>query len=129
MHKNHILHRDVKPDNFLVHNGVLQLNDFDLSCTKYEVQATMHVGTTKFCSPRFDDGSAKTYNEDDDWFGLALTFAYWLRLYSATQSPDDNKAVKLNIVETFLGLSTTPPALKARIEPIFARIREELRER
>lgn len=103
------------------------MNDFDISCTDFETQAvTRRVGTEKFWSPRFDNDCAKTYDKDDDWFGLALTFAYWLGLYSGIQSPVDNMTVKLYTVRMLLSLHDTPAALKARINPSFSRIEKEL---
>jgi len=45
-----VLHRDVKPENMLIINGDLSLNDFDVSCLADTSDATLRsrVGTEDF---------------------------------------------------------------------------------
>lgn len=122
LHDKQVLHRDVKPDNFLMHGDVLQLNDFDVSCLRHDLaqRVIRPVGTCEYWSPRCDihNDSGWLYDEADDWMGLALTFAFWLGTYAARQSSSDNVQVKVGAVRMLLALRSAPEALKARIRPV-----------
>ena len=95
----------------------LQLNDFDISCFKYEnhLRQIRPVGTRGFWSPRMDVPVDNwIYSEEDDWMSLALTFAFWLGIYSAPKTvvPADIAAVKKNAVKTLLDSQIAPSDLK-----------------
>ena len=129
LHGKSILHRDVKPDNFLMHEGALQLNDFDISCFEHEhtEKERQPVGTPAYWSPRFDvPGSYWVYDQDDDWMGLALTFAFWLGFYSVLQQPFDIVAAKIGAVRALVASRRVPEALKARIGPVLERVTNHL---
>ncbi|BDA49440.1 probable mitogen-activated protein kinase kinase 2 at N-terminal half [Coccomyxa sp. Obi] len=70
MHTAGVLHRDVKPSNLLVINGVVKLNDFDVSCRMEDEAAreNLRIGTPEYQSPKL----AQRYEERDDWLALAL---------------------------------------------------------
>ena len=113
------------PDNFLIHNDTLQLNDFDVSCFEHEreVRELLPVGTCTFWSPRFDilvHGQA--YDCDDDWMGLALTFAFWLGFYAAPTWSPDILATKMGAARALVAARSVPKALKARIKPVITRV-------
>ena len=125
LHSNRVLHRDIKPDNFLVYKDSLQLNDFDVSCFEHEQELRKHlpVGTSTFWSPRIDvpvDGWA--YDYDDDWMGLALTFAFWLGFYTAPTWSCDIVSIKMGAVKALVEARSVPAALKACIEPVVTRV-------
>lgn len=82
-----MLHRDIKPDNMLVIDNQLHLNDFDISCLASSSDATlqMKVGTEGFQSPLRQTG--QPYREVDDLASLVLSFA-WL-VHIRTGSPID----------------------------------------
>ena len=129
LHTNHVLHRDVKPDNFLIHDGTLQLNDFDVSCFEHEQELRVHspVGTSSFWSPRYDvPVHGWAYDHDDDWIGLALTFAFWLGFYTAPKWSLDIIANKLGAVRALVAARGAPEALKARIGPVITRVASSL---
>jgi len=73
MHERGILHRDVKLSNFMLVNGILQLNDFDCACHHTSPAYRAVVGTPKYRSPLFD--AARGYQKYDDFLGLLLSFA------------------------------------------------------
>ena len=82
-----VLHRDIKPDNMLVINNQLHLNDFDISCLASSSDATlqMKVGTEDFQSPLWQTG--QPYREVDDLASLVLSFAWLVNI--RTGSPID----------------------------------------
>ena len=74
-----VLHRDIKPDNMLVVNNELHLNDFDISCLVDSSDAAlqMRVGTEDFLSPLWQSG--EPYKEVDDLAALVLSFAWLMK--------------------------------------------------
>ncbi len=85
LHMAAVLHRDVKPENMLIINGDLFLNDFDVSCLADTSDATLRsrVGTEDFRSPLWQTG--KQYKAVDDLASLVLSFAWLLNM--RTESP------------------------------------------
>ncbi len=85
LHMAGVLHRDVKPENMLIINGDLSLNDFDVSCLADTSDATLRsrVGTEDFRSPLWQTG--KQYKAVDDLASLVLSFAWLLNM--RTESP------------------------------------------
>jgi len=85
LHMAGVLHRDVKPDDMLIINGDLFLNDFDVSCLAGTSEATLRsrVGTEDFRSPLWQAG--KRYRAVDDLASLVLSFAWLLNM--RTESP------------------------------------------
>jgi serine/threonine protein kinase len=85
MHRNKILHRDIKPLNILVSLNPLDvvLIDFGLSMHEEDLEARKsNVGTLIFNSPRLwqsqqglDDDN-KLFNQDDDLWALGLSLFY-----------------------------------------------------
>ena len=74
-----VFHRDIKPDNMLVVNNELHLNDFDISCLADSSDAAlqMRVGTEDFWSPLWQSG--EPYKEVDDLASLVLSFAWLMK--------------------------------------------------
>ena len=75
-----VLHRDVKPENMLIINNDLVLNDFDVSCLANSTAATLQlrVGTEAFRSPLWK--TEKQYRAVDDLASLVLSFAWLLNM-------------------------------------------------
>lgn len=70
-----VLHRDVKPENMLIINNDLVLNDFDVSSLTNSSDATLQsrAGTEDFRSPLWQTG--EQYRIVDDLASLVLSFA------------------------------------------------------
>jgi hypothetical protein len=117
-----------------VHDGKLQLNDFDISCFDYEIDelSVKPVGTRGFWSPRCDADADDEeeedwlYSESDDWLGLALTFAFWYGVYTVPKPPADFVALKLGAMRKLLAIEHVPMALKNRLMPVVEEVAKEL---
>ncbi len=73
-HQNHVLHRDVKPENvFITADGVPKLLDFGIARTLVRSQdrASTRVGTTEYMAPELLQGAAGT-NADLWALGIML---------------------------------------------------------
>ncbi len=84
LHECGVLHRDIKPDNMLMHESFgLVLNDFDVSCdgSDSDARSMLQVGTATFRSPRLDALLHGNYEHGDDWLALGLSVAYLTNLY------------------------------------------------
>jgi len=51
LHKNNILHRDIKPDNIYLLNGHIKLGDFGYATTADAIMTTHICGTPNFMAP------------------------------------------------------------------------------
>lgn len=82
LHKNHIIYRDMKPENVMIaKDGHLKLTDFGLAtfCEPNQTKKTL-CGTTEYIAPEviLDKG----YGHRIDWWGIGI-LAYEL-LYNST---------------------------------------------
>jgi serine/threonine-protein kinase ULK/ATG1 len=73
LYKHNIAHRDLKPDNILVKNGVAKIIDFGFAKTlsnPFEVM-NEHLGTPLFMSPQIFD--KQPYTSKSDIWSLGVT--------------------------------------------------------
>ena len=75
-----LMHRIVKPENILIINQDLFLNDFDVSCMANSSDASFQSGVSikDLCSPPWQEG--QQYNAVDDLASLVLSFARLLNM-------------------------------------------------
>lgn len=75
LHRLNIAHCDIKPDNIIIHNGIVKIIDYDLSLylgeNKFIVQNDI-IGTTKYISPECIH--IKVYSKYTDMWSLGILF-------------------------------------------------------
>jgi serine/threonine protein kinase len=67
LHARNIVHRDIKPDNLLLHvDGTVKLNDFGTACLADAPDAQCLVGAPAFVAPEIVSKVCQTCDDDDD---------------------------------------------------------------
>ena len=66
LHENHILHRDLKPDNVLISDGQVKLLDFGLAVTREQFvqEAQTLQGTAAYLAPELYQGAPPSIAAD-----------------------------------------------------------------
>ena len=98
MHNNHILHRDIKPDNVLVHvDGQIKLCDMGFSCflSQQEKYRVTRKGTLSFMSPEIIEGINYS-KEVDIWAYGCLAFELLTGEPPFTSTCEDDLEAVLN---------------------------------
>lgn len=73
LHKNHIIHRDVKPENILVHrDGTIKLCDFGLSINSYDERPQSFVGTFEYMAPEILQRKTTLFCEKIDVWSVGV---------------------------------------------------------
>ena len=86
LHKKHYIHLDIKPSNFILHNGRVKLLDFGVSVQSgYKPKAI--TGTGGYLSP--EQVCKEPLDEKTDIFALGLTFAVLFGGKSLQQPQND----------------------------------------
>ena len=100
IHKKYVVHRDIKPHNFMVQNGEIILIDFGLATFFVNEDCTQHlpnngsttmVGTPKFTSINIHQGSQ--YSRRDDMISLGYLYLYLLKQECLWEPPYGNNYV------------------------------------
>lgn len=72
LHRNHLLHRDIKPDNILVSNGQVKVLDFGLAVRKDYDSDNLPVGTMPYLAPEVIGGQPATLASDLFALGILI---------------------------------------------------------
>lgn len=126
LHRNNIIHRDVKPENVLLtETGLAKLADLGLSKEMHvpsSLTKARHGFGTPFYMPYEQAVNAKKVDERGDLFALGATLYHWL----TGQLPFDGVSA-LEIMErknegTFIPASLLVPELPEAVDDLLARL-------
>lgn len=94
-HIINFIHRDVKVDNFFIHEGQAYLGDFGFSCSLNHIPSG-YCGTPQYLAPEllkpsFDASSPLEYSKASDIyaFGVALWVIFYLRYPPLSEAMDN----------------------------------------
>ncbi len=110
VHKKNVIHKDIKPDNFLMNqeNGVIKVIDFGIACLLPSERATLKVpeileGTIGYMSPEQRGITHLAIDYRTDFYSLGATLLHLL-----TGSPPNRNSDSLDTLNTSFDLDPVP---------------------
>ena len=76
LHKHGVAHRDLKPDNILVHQGAYKISDFGFANDEEKMESL--CGTPLYIAPEILPVTGKKYNKKVDVWSLGVILYYML---------------------------------------------------
>lgn len=110
LHSIHITHRDIKPDNILIKNGILKIADFGFASNSSQLMT--NLGTAPYMSPElFVDGDEAYTAKVDVWalntcLYKLLTGKYFFWCQNRVQMEKMIKAKEFEITEDLKNISS-----------------------
>lgn len=123
LHSNQYLHRDIKPDNFLMHNGKVFMVDLGLA-KKYTLKNNIHIpykenknltGTARYASRNTHMGVEQSRRDDLESLGYVLVYLLkgslpWQNQQGATRNEKYEKIKEKKLSTPFHVLCRTLPS-------------------